>query len=92
MKLFVVFLLLVAGSTFDQPEAKADSCSAHLAKHGVSAAVDIAEHRAGTQPGRSPCDTSEGAAQASHRESAEKRSGERSDGKKGRYCRKRWWC
>lgn len=38
-------------------EASAESCSAHLAKHGVTKSVDIAEHRAGTQPGKSPCDT-----------------------------------
>jgi len=84
--------VVATSCVYATPHADAqESCAAHLAKHGVSKAVDIAEHRAGIQPGKSPCDTGEEAAQASHRESTEKRSDDRSDGK-SRYCRKRWWC
>lgn len=67
------------------PPAAADSCTAHLANHGVTKAVDIAQHRAGIHPGVSPCDTDDEASTVS-----EKKSEDRD--KKSRYCRKRWFC
>jgi hypothetical protein len=46
---------LVAGAVLTAPVAQAESCAAHLAKHGVTKAQDIAEHASGAARGESPC-------------------------------------
>lgn len=48
------------------PQASAESCEAHLAKHGVTKDVDIAEHKSGIQPGKSPCEESNKPDRRSH--------------------------
>lgn len=54
-------------------EASAESCSAHLAKHGVTKSADIAEHKAGIQPGKSPCDTGDSSDNSRDSDSRERR-------------------
>jgi hypothetical protein len=46
---------LVVGAVIAAPTAQAESCAAHLAKHGVTKAQDIADHASGKYRGESPC-------------------------------------
>jgi hypothetical protein len=70
--------------------AATETCAAHLAREGVSEAVDIAEHRANPAWRPSPCDTGESAPSngAAKREESKP---EEPEGK-SRFCRKHWIC
>ena len=55
MRVTMIVVGLVAGAVITAPVAQAESCAAHLAKHGVTKAQDIAEHASGAARGESPC-------------------------------------
>jgi len=53
IKVTLIVVGLVAGAVITAPVAQAESCTAHLAKHGTSEAVDVQYHK--LYGGKSPC-------------------------------------
>lgn len=84
--------LLAASLSLAIP-AEAESCTAHLARTGSTAAADRAYHAA--HKGESPCEQPDKESGTVHPTGVERRSEGQSDGDKGRksrYCRKHIWC
>lgn len=76
--------------------AQAESCEAHLAKHGTNREVDIAYHI--DNGGESPCgyelkqEASNNRSESSPVYTENKSESSNYDESKSRYCRKRWFC
>lgn len=94
----MLVILAVISATLIAPatQASAESCAAHLAKHGTSKAADIEYHI--LHGGHSPCKIEQDQQQAAERSqrsdssNTESRQDSNDYDRKSRYCRKNWFC
>ena len=85
----MLLVALVAGGVLYAPPALGESCEAHLAKHGTSREADIAYHLG--NGGESPC----GYVLQEQRQVDKPQDtsyNDKSNDRKSKYCRQRWFC
>jgi hypothetical protein len=99
MRSILIVGVLVAGGVYLGAPAHAESCAAHLAKHGTTEAVDIQYHL--VNGGASPCKVEQDYREATQRAEQQPKqqqqqqssnSGSYESDRKSRHCRKNWYC
>lgn len=89
----MLLVALVVSGLVVAPPAAAESCEAHLAKHGTSREADIAYHLA--NGGESPCGYVIEQQQSQQQRSDKQQDtsyNDKSNDRKSKYCRQRWFC
>lgn len=97
MRSILIVGVLVAGGVYLAAPARAESCAAHLAKHGTTEAADIQYHI--VNGGYSPCKVEQDYREATQRAEQQPKqqqqssnSGSYESDRKSRHCRKNWYC